>query len=204
MKSWLIFFIPPLFLILIFVLIQLQLTRNAMTEFAKKHNFTYKKPKFGAFFNTGGIHGSTNNVTFFMGMLSTNYGFGPVAEIDYADEKFLYMKINVNSMPNRLVISKREEGRFGKIIDKFSIMTGIPLIKTGDEAFDSKIKVIGYEKEVLPWLTEQRRKVIIDFLSKKNCVITQNGVACTLSKTRLSLKDLEETYTHLITTQVKL
>ena len=137
-------------------------------------------------------------------MQSTSYGFGPVAKQNYPEEKNLYMYLKVNGIPDKLVIRKRGSSKSSKIIDILSVKTGIPIIKTGDIEFDNKVDVIGYKEEVLPWLTSQRRKVIIAFLSKENYVLRRSGVAFNFSKTYINLKELEEVFTHLITTQSKL
>ena len=78
------------------------------------------------------------------------------------------------------------------------------MLKTWDIEFDNKVDVIGYKEEVLPWLTSQRHKVIISFLSNENYILRRGGVGYSLSKTYITLKELEEVFTHLITTQSKL
>lgn len=106
-------------------------------------------------------------------------------------------------MPDRLIICKQIKGNFGKIINKFSKITGLPLLKTGDDAYDAEVKTIGFANEAFPWLISQHKKAIIDFLSKNNCVISQKSEACSLHKTCLKLKYLEDTFSHLIEAQSK-
>ena len=43
MKSWLLFFIPLILIILFFVLIQLRLTKLSMLKFSQQHNLIYIK-----------------------------------------------------------------------------------------------------------------------------------------------------------------
>ncbi len=203
MKSWLLFILLAVAVILVPVLIQFRWTRRAMAEFAKQHGMTYKNPR-KALFSIGKIRGTVNQADFFMGMLPTNYSLGPVAEMDYPQEKFPYMYIAVNGMPQKLVIRRRVTGRVGAIIDTLSKRTGIPKLKTGDAAFDAQIDVIGYENEALPWLTALRRQIIVNFLSKRDYVVTRGGLAYSTGKTHIKREDLEEAFAHLTAAQREL
>ena len=115
MKSWLIFVIPLLVIILVSVLFQLQKTRNAMVEFAKRHGMKYQKHGKNPF-AIGEIKGRIGRNPFFLGYLSENFGFGPGAEKDYQDEKYFYMYIGVEKMPEKLIVREREPGMVGNII----------------------------------------------------------------------------------------
>ncbi len=200
MKSWLIFLIPLLAIILGSVLIQFHWTRRAMAAFAKRHGVSYKNPGWNLF-DIGELSGKIDAADFFMGEISTNYGFGPVTEQDNPDEKFTCMRLDVSGMPERMVIHRRGNGKIGDITDFLSHKTGIPMVKTGDAAFDSRFNVVGYPEEVLPWLTAQRRETMTAFLSRENCVATRGGLQCDMSRTHISIDDLEAALLHLTATR---
>ena len=174
-----------------------------MAEFSKRHAMKYQKPR-RHLFGIGEIHGKVGREAFFMGLLSTKYDFGPVAEQDYPEEKATYMHTGIEGMPRKLVIRRRQPGRFGNIVEFLSSKTGIPMLKTGDEAFNSRFDVIGYKDEVLPWLTARRREIIASFLSHENCVVAKGGLECCFTKTYISLDDMEEAFAHLTAAQREL
>lgn len=55
----------------------------------------------------GEIQGKVDHASFFMGILSKNYGFGPVAEQDYPEAKVPHMHIEIEGMPEKLIIRRR-------------------------------------------------------------------------------------------------
>jgi hypothetical protein len=203
MKSWLIFLIPLLVIVLVPILVLFQRTRLAMAKFAKRHAMTYEKTWWNLF-GIGEIHGEVGHEAFFMGLMSSNYGFGPVAEQDYPEEKYPQMHIEIEGMPRKLVIQKRVPGRIGNIVEVLSRKTGMPMLETGDEAFDSQFKVIGYKDEVLPWLTARRREAIAAFLSRENYDVSKGGLKYGTIKTHIRLDEMEEAFAHLTAAQREL
>ena len=203
MKSWLTFFIALFVIVLIPIMIQFQLTRSAMAKFAKRHAMTYKKIWWNLF-SIGEIHGEVDHETFSMGSMSSKYGFGPEVDQYYEEMKYPQMYINIKGMPRKMVINKRTPRRIGYIAEVSSSKARIPVLETGDEAFDSQFKVIGYKDEVLPWLTERRREVIAAFLSREHYHVSTGCLKYGNSKTRIRLDEMEEAFSHLIGAQREL
>ena len=102
--GWLFFIIPPLVIIAVSVLYQLQKTRNAMVEFARRHGMKYRKHGKNPF-GIGEIKGRISSGSFFLGLMPANYGFGPVAGQDYPEEKHFYMHIGVEKMSEKRKLS---------------------------------------------------------------------------------------------------
>ena len=203
MKSWLTFFIALFVIVLIPIMIQFQLTRSAMAKFAKRHSMTYKKIWWNLF-NIGEIQGEVDYEVFSMGSMSSKYGFGPEVDQQYEEMKYPQMCIQIKGMPRKLVISKRTPSRIGAIAEVSSGKARIPVLETGDEAFDSQFKVIGYQDEVLPWLTARRREVIAAFLSRDHYHVSSGCLKYGTSKTRIRFDEMEEAFSHLTATQSEL
>lgn len=203
MKNWLILFIPLVASVLVPILVQFQLTRRAMAEFAKRHVMTYEKPWWNLF-SIGEIHGEAGHVAFYMGLMSSKYGFGPELDQEYEEMKYPQMHVNIEGMPRKLVIQRRMPSRIGNIIEDPSQKTRMPIVKTGDESFDSQFKVIGYKDEALPWLTVQRREAIAAFLSRANYHVFKGGLTYGTAKIRMRLDEMEEAFAHLTSSQREL
>lgn len=200
MKSWLSVFILLIAIVLIPILIQFHWTRNAMAKFAKRHAMTYEKTWWN-FFSIGKIHGEVGHQAFFMGSMSSNYGFGPELDKEYEEWNYPQMHINIKGMPGKLVIQRRMPSNAIGVLPR---KTRMPILETGDEAFDSQFKVIGYKDETLPWLTARRRKTIVTFLSLEHYFVSNGGLRYGTSNTRTRLNEMEEAFAHLTAAQHEL
>jgi len=205
-KSWLIWFIPPLLVILVAVAAQLYRTRRAMAEFARMHHFSYERPTGfpGALFGLGRVHGTIDHGQFTMGLQLITYDFGPSFEQRQPEEKSPGMHLTVDGMPHKMVIRKREAGRLGQLHELLSSRSKVPMVRTGDEDFDSRAEVVGYAEEVLPWLTPGRRAVLAAFVDKDGYVVTRGGLAYRNERTHIRLAEMEEALAWLLATQRKL
>jgi len=195
-------FLVPAVLILILlsiVMIRIWQTRIAMRAFAREHGLTYVN-KQALFFNTGEIQGTVNGAKFFMGKLSADHA-PEQDERDLSYRKYLSMHIAVDGMPFKMIIEMRGSASADYVIETKRNQTVTPAIKTGDADFDSRFLVFGQEKEVLPWLTPERRKALSVILSKGTCVVAKGGFMISMSETRQTVQGLEEVFTHLTEAQ---
>jgi hypothetical protein len=202
MMDWLFFIIPPLVIIAVAVLYQLQKTRNAMVEFARRHGMGYQKQGKNPF-GIGEIKGRIGVSSFFLGLMPSSYGSGTKAKQKYPEVKRFYMHIGVEKMPEKLGVWRRQTDQIGHFIEDLSdkaglpLKTDLPLVKTEDEVFDNEFEVIGNQEETLPWLTEQRRAVIAAFLSVANSAVSRGGVGYCFTKTKVSFNEFEEAFSRL-------
>lgn len=199
MKGWLIIFLTPLSIILLLVAVQLWQTRRAMEKFALQHGMSYVKSHI-PFFGMGEIRGTVNGAVFFMGMMSRDYS-PEKGERDLSYRKYMSMHIEINGMPRKLIIEERVSDSMSRVTEARRSQTVTPLIRTGNADFDSRCSVYGHEEDALPWLTVRRKDTIAAILSREHCAFAKGGLLFSMSKTRLTLEDLEEVFAHLTEAQ---